>query len=146
MFGSACVYGEDNADKHAIRGIYMCRGEDYLPCFEVGPDYESYSFDKLDYNNSEDHKLIAASWAWEDEVDGMKAADGKVRTGPVSAWRGEADVRDTGLQVIALRKHRRDSYCCHAVDPSVLEIHDRHASPSSALMSLSAGRISTRHD
>lgn len=85
MFGSACVYGEDNADKHAIRGIYMCRGEDYLPCFEVGPDYESYSFDKLDYNNSEDHKLIAASWAWEDEVDGMKAADGKVRTGPQSS-------------------------------------------------------------
>lgn len=44
LFGSACVYGENGADKHALQGVYLCRGDDWRPCFEVGPDFESWNF------------------------------------------------------------------------------------------------------
>lgn len=79
LFGNACVYGEDNADKHAIQGAYLCRGAEWKPVFEVGPDYESYEFTPLDFSKPEDKEFVSKNWAWEDEVDGMKAVDGKVR-------------------------------------------------------------------
>lgn len=80
LFGSACVYGEDNADKHAIQGVYLLRGQDFEPVFSVGPDFESYEFTKLDPNSPETKDIVNKSWEWEDSVDGMKAVDGKVRS------------------------------------------------------------------
>lgn len=79
LFGSACVYGEDNADKHAIQGAYLLRGQDADAVFSVGPDWESYEFTKLDPNNEADRKFVDLNWQWEDECDGMKAVDGKVK-------------------------------------------------------------------
>lgn len=78
LFGNACVYGENGAAKHAIQGVYLIRGDNYLDVFSVGPDYESYEFTKLDPSKEEDKAVVNANWSWEDEVDGMKAVDGKV--------------------------------------------------------------------
>ncbi|KAH8919654.1 eEF1-gamma domain-containing protein [Atractiella rhizophila] len=74
LFGSAGVYGENNNSK--IRGIYMLRGHEWKPVFEVGPDYESYEFRQIDLKK--DRAAIEAAWAWTDEFEGLKFADGKV--------------------------------------------------------------------
>ena len=63
MFGAAAVYGV-NYDC-VIRGVIMVRGQDYLPAVEVGPDYESYSFTKLDSKNEADRNFIGDMWAWD---------------------------------------------------------------------------------
>jgi elongation factor 1-gamma len=49
---------------------------EWKPVFEVGPDYESYEFTPLDF--AKDKEIIGKNWAWEDEMDGLKVADGKV--------------------------------------------------------------------
>jgi len=74
LFGSACVYGTNNNSR--IQGIYLCRGQDWKPVFDVAPDFESYEFTPLDF--AKDKELIGANWAWEDEMDGLEVADGKV--------------------------------------------------------------------
>lgn len=79
LFGSACVYGEDNADKHAIQGVYLARGQSYENVVNVGPDWESYEFTKLDPTSEADREIVNKNWNWEDSVDGMPAVDGKVR-------------------------------------------------------------------
>ena len=79
LFGNACVYGEDNADKHALQGVYLVRGQDFEQVFNVGPDFESYNFTKLDPSKPEDRAAVEKNWNWEDSVDGMPAVDGKVR-------------------------------------------------------------------
>jgi elongation factor 1-gamma len=58
--------------------VYLCRGQSWEDVFNVGPDYESYEFKQLDFSKPEDKTVVGQNWAWEDEVDGMKAADGKV--------------------------------------------------------------------
>lgn len=45
--------------------------------FEVAPDYESYEFTPLDLEK--DKEFILGCWAWTNECDGLKYADGKVR-------------------------------------------------------------------
>jgi len=74
LFGSAGVYGEPNKSK--IQGVYMVRGAEYLPVFEVAPDHESYEFSPLDLQK--DREFIEGCWAWTNEYDGLKYADGKV--------------------------------------------------------------------
>jgi len=74
LFGSAGVYGVANNNK--IQGAYMVRGADYKPVFEVAPDYESYEFSPLDL--TKDREFIEGCWAWTNEMDGLKYADGKV--------------------------------------------------------------------
>jgi len=80
LFGSMSVYGVSNDS--IITGAFMVRGQEALPAFEVGPDYESYSFEKLDPSKPEDKALVESAWSWDKPVirEGKEYphADGKV--------------------------------------------------------------------
>ncbi|KIH88659.1 elongation factor 1-gamma [Sporothrix brasiliensis 5110] len=80
LFGCASVYGQNNDS--VIEGAFVIRGEDYLPVFDVAPDYESYSFTKLDPTKAEDRAYVEAQWSWDKPVivNGKEYphADGKV--------------------------------------------------------------------
>ena len=80
LFGSASVFGENN--NSIIQGAFVIRGQDYLPVFDVAPDYESYEFKKLDPKDAEDRAFLENMWSWEKPivVNGQEYphADGKV--------------------------------------------------------------------
>ncbi|QLQ81885.1 hypothetical protein HG537_0G01390 [Torulaspora globosa] len=80
MFGCLVVYGENN--NNGITGAVMLRGQDHVPAFDVAPDWESYSYTKLDPSNEQDKEFINNMWAWDKPVvvDGTprEIADGKV--------------------------------------------------------------------
>lgn len=80
MFGCMVVYGENN--NNGITGAFLVRGQDFVPAFDVAPDWESYAFKKLDVADPESKKFVENMWAWDEpvEVDGVKReiADGKV--------------------------------------------------------------------
>lgn len=80
IFGCGSVYGENNDS--VIQGAFVIRGQEYLPAFDVAPDYESYSFTKLDPTKPEDREYIEAQWTWDKPVvvEGKEYphADGKV--------------------------------------------------------------------
>ena len=80
LFGCASVYGVNNDS--VIEGAFIIRGDDYLPVFDVAPDYESYTFTKLDPTKEEDRAYLEAQWSWEKPVviNGKEYphADGKV--------------------------------------------------------------------
>jgi elongation factor 1-gamma len=63
LFGSASVYGVTNDS--VIEGAFVIRGQDYVPVFDVAPDYESYEFTKLDPTNPEDRAFVDAQWSWD---------------------------------------------------------------------------------
>ena len=58
------------------------RGQDSMPAFDVAPDWESYTFTKLDLNKEEDRKFVEDQWSQDTPitVDGKSYewADGKV--------------------------------------------------------------------
>ncbi|KAI0840159.1 eEF1-gamma domain-containing protein [Hypoxylon sp. FL0890] len=66
LFGCASVYGENNDS--VIEGAFVIRGQDYVPVFDVAPDYESYEFTKLDPNNPEDKAFVESMWTWDKPV------------------------------------------------------------------------------
>ncbi|OBT78458.1 hypothetical protein VF21_00966 [Pseudogymnoascus sp. 05NY08] len=80
IFGCASVYGTTNDS--VIKGAFLIRGQDALPCFDVAPDYESYEFTKLDASKPEDREFVNEQWTWEKPVvvNGKEYpwADGKV--------------------------------------------------------------------
>lgn len=80
VFGTASVYGQSNDS--IIQGAFVIRGQDYVPVFDVAPDYESYNFTKLDPKKEEDRAFLEANWGWEKPavVNGREYphADGKV--------------------------------------------------------------------
>jgi len=80
IFGCASVYGTNNDS--IIKGAFLVRGQEALPAFDVAPDYESYSFTKLDPKNPKDREFVEDQWAWDKPivVDGKtyEFADGKV--------------------------------------------------------------------
>jgi len=80
LFGACSVYGVTNDS--VIQGVFMVRGQEALPAFDVAPDYESYEFTKLDPSKSEDKTYVEDQWSWDKpvEVNGKKYdwADGKV--------------------------------------------------------------------
>ncbi|KAL0631737.1 elongation factor EF-1 gamma subunit [Maublancomyces gigas] len=80
LFGSASVYGEHNDS--VVTGAFLLRGQEHLPVFDVAPDYESYSFTRLDPANPADREFVNDMWAWDKPVTiGGKTynfADGKV--------------------------------------------------------------------
>ncbi|EAW08688.1 elongation factor 1 gamma domain-containing protein [Aspergillus clavatus NRRL 1] len=71
LFGAQSVYGT-NYDC-VIRGVFLVRGQEFEPAFNVAPDWESYDFRKLDPSNPEDKKLVDDMWAWDAPV----TVDGK---------------------------------------------------------------------
>ncbi|KAL2753870.1 hypothetical protein ACRALDRAFT_2028417 [Sodiomyces alcalophilus JCM 7366] len=56
VFGCASVYGENNDS--IIEGATVLRGQDYIPVYDVAPDYESYEFTKLDPTKPEDRQYV----------------------------------------------------------------------------------------
>lgn len=80
MFGSLVVYGENN--NNGIVGAIMLRGQDSVPAFDVAPDWESYSYTKLDPANEQDREFVNDMWAWDKPVlvnnEPREIADGKV--------------------------------------------------------------------
>ncbi|KAJ5920937.1 Elongation factor 1-gamma 2 [Penicillium verhagenii] len=71
LFGCQGVYGANYAC--VVRGVFMVRGQESAPAFEVGPDWESYEFTKLDPTSEADRKYTEDIWAWDTPV----VADGK---------------------------------------------------------------------
>lgn len=80
IFGAAVVYGENN--NNGIRGAFVVRGKEFEPAFDVAPDYESFSFTRIDPSNEADREELADLWAWDKPliVNGEKReiVDGKV--------------------------------------------------------------------
>lgn len=80
MFGCAVVYGENN--NNGIVGAFLVRGKDSAPAFNVAPDWESYSYTKLDASKPEDKAFVDNMWAWDEPVvvagEKKEIADGKV--------------------------------------------------------------------
>ncbi|KAF8169915.1 hypothetical protein K438DRAFT_1967666 [Mycena galopus ATCC 62051] len=75
LFGSVGVLGAANAS--LITGTLILRGQEAEPVMSAAPDWESYSFRKLDLAKEEDKKFFEAALAWDLEVDGKKWVDGK---------------------------------------------------------------------
>lgn len=80
MFGCCVVYGEN--DNNGIIGAMLVRGQDFAPAFDVAPDWESYSYTKLDPTTQETKDFVNNMWAWDEPViiNGEKKdiVDGKV--------------------------------------------------------------------
>lgn len=80
IFGCLVVYGENN--NNGITGAIMIRGQDSVPAFDVAPDWESYSYTKLDTSNEQDKEFINNMWAWDKPVivngEPREISDGKV--------------------------------------------------------------------
>ncbi|CCK73569.1 elongation factor 1-gamma NDAI_0G05860 [Naumovozyma dairenensis CBS 421] len=80
MFGCLVVYGENN--NNGITGAIMVRGQDHIPAFDVAPDWESYSYTKLDPTKQEDKEFVDNMWAWDKPVivngESKEIVDGKV--------------------------------------------------------------------
>ncbi|OJD23366.1 hypothetical protein ACJ73_05277 [Blastomyces percursus] len=80
VFGAASVYGT-NYD-NAIVGAFVIRGQDATAAFDVAPDWESYSFTKLDSSKEEDRKFVEDQWAQDVSItiNGKEypSADGRV--------------------------------------------------------------------
>ncbi|KAI0547270.1 hypothetical protein F4679DRAFT_554775 [Xylaria curta] len=80
LFGAAGVYGENHDS--VISGAFVIRGDEYLPVFDVAPDYESFDFKKLDPENPEDRAIVESRWKFDKPVTvgekEYKYADGKV--------------------------------------------------------------------
>ncbi|KAG2054510.1 elongation factor 1-gamma [Suillus hirtellus] len=76
LFGSVGVLGQANAS--IITGVLILRGQESKAAVDCAPDYESYSYTKLDvFGNQEDKAFFEGALAWDLEVDGKKWADGK---------------------------------------------------------------------
>lgn len=80
MFGCMVVYGENN--NNGITGFFMIRGDNHVPAVDVAPDWESYSFEKLDGNDEKTRKFVNNMLAWDEPVivngEPKEIVDGKV--------------------------------------------------------------------
>ncbi|OJJ04669.1 hypothetical protein ASPVEDRAFT_44205 [Aspergillus versicolor CBS 583.65] len=75
LFGCQGVYGANYACVN--EGVFLVRGQEATPAFDVAPDWESYNFEKLDPNSEADRKYIEDIWAWDAPVvvDGKELAN-----------------------------------------------------------------------
>lgn len=80
IFGAASVFGE--MGDSFIQGAFVVRGQEAGPAFDVAPDWESYSFTKLDHTKEEDRKFVEDQWAQDvpmvKEGKEYECADGQV--------------------------------------------------------------------
>ncbi|KAF8154270.1 elongation factor 1-gamma [Crassisporium funariophilum] len=75
LFGSVGVLG--TSGDSVIAGALILRGQEAKPVVDAAPDWESYSYTKLDLKNDADKAFFEAALAWDLEIDGKKWADGK---------------------------------------------------------------------
>lgn len=80
IFGCGAVYGENY--NNGIECVFVARGKEYLPVFDVAPDHEVFEFKRLDASKPEDRELVEDLWAWDKPlvINGEKREiyDGKV--------------------------------------------------------------------
>lgn len=75
LFGSMGVLGTNN--NSIIEGVLIARGQDIKPVVDVAPDWESYSYERIDLNNPEQKAYFESALAWDLEVADKKWVDGK---------------------------------------------------------------------
>jgi elongation factor 1-gamma len=75
LFGSVGVVGTSN--NSVIAGVFVARGPEIKPVVEVAPDWESYTYERIDLDNAEQKAFFEAALAWDLEVGDRKWADGK---------------------------------------------------------------------
>ena len=66
------------ANDSVICGIFIARGPEIRPVVEAAPDWESYTYEKIDpFTEGPQKEFFEAALAWDLEVKGKKWADGK---------------------------------------------------------------------
>ena len=75
LFGSVGVIGTTN--NSIIAGALIARGPEIKPVVEVAPDWESYTYERIDLDNAEQKAFFEAALAWDLEIGDKKWADGK---------------------------------------------------------------------
>ncbi|KAJ3322224.1 Elongation factor 1-gamma [Boothiomyces sp. JEL0866] len=76
LFASLVVLGENNNSK--ITGYFVVRGSEIPFGIKDTVDYESYNFEKVDPSNAAVRERVNAIFAWDEKIDGVKFADGKI--------------------------------------------------------------------
>ncbi|CCJ31533.1 unnamed protein product, partial [Pneumocystis jirovecii] len=66
IFGTLVVYGKNH--DNVISGVFLIKGKDYRPAFDVAPDWDSYDYILLDHTKEEDRKLVESAWDWKDPI------------------------------------------------------------------------------
>ncbi|KAH9068037.1 elongation factor 1-gamma [Lactarius deliciosus] len=75
LFGSVGVLGVSH--KSVIAGTLIARGPEIKPVVEVAPDFESYTYERIDLENAEQKAFFEAALAWDLEIGDKKWVDGK---------------------------------------------------------------------
>ncbi|KAJ3717224.1 elongation factor 1-gamma [Lentinula guzmanii] len=75
LFGSVGVLGQ--ANDSLISGALIARGQDIAPVISVAPDWESYSYTKIDLSDPAQKEFFEGALAWDLKIDGKEWADGK---------------------------------------------------------------------
>ncbi|KAJ3917270.1 elongation factor 1-gamma [Lentinula edodes] len=75
LFGSMGVLGQ--ANDSLISGALIARGQDIAPVITVAPDWESYSYSKIDLSDPAQKEFFEAALAWDLKIDGKEWVDGK---------------------------------------------------------------------
>ncbi|KAI0279254.1 hypothetical protein BC826DRAFT_1094579 [Russula brevipes] len=75
LFGSVGALG--TANNSIIAGALIARGQEIRPVVEVAPDWESYTYERIDLDNAEQKAFFEAALAWDLEVRDKKWVDGK---------------------------------------------------------------------
>ncbi|THU94244.1 elongation factor 1-gamma [Dendrothele bispora CBS 962.96] len=75
LFGSVGVLGKTNDS--IISGALILRGQDVEPVVNVAPDWESYSYSRIDLNDAAQKEFFEGALAWDLKVDGKEWVDGK---------------------------------------------------------------------
>lgn len=61
------VYGESN--NSVISGVFVVKGKEAAPAFDVAPDWESYEFTPLDADKDADKEFTENAWAWDKPLE-----------------------------------------------------------------------------
>ncbi|KAJ3993470.1 elongation factor 1-gamma [Lentinula boryana] len=75
LFGSMGVLGQ--ANDSVISGALIARGQDIAPVISVAPDWESYSYAKIDISDPAQKEFFEGALAWDLKIDGKEWVDGK---------------------------------------------------------------------
>ncbi|KAJ3762528.1 elongation factor 1-gamma [Lentinula raphanica] len=75
LFGSMGVLGQ--ANDSVISGALIARGQDIAPVISVAPDWESYSYTKIDLSDAAQKEFFEGALAWDLKIDGKEWVDGK---------------------------------------------------------------------
>ena len=87
LFG--LVGGLSQTNDSVIVGAFIARGLEIKPVVEVAPDWESYTYERIDLENADQKAFFEAALAWDLEISGKKWLDGKnVRRHFLSLFRG----------------------------------------------------------